>query len=115
MNKKLLSILSILFLFSLLVISCSTKDTTGTVASVVLMSIKIIILHNIVQQQMQMVQQYLLLQERSFSVDSLGNSSLTKISDNNYKSGSSDYQYFEFTDDTLTITKSDNSNKKTVQ
>lgn len=50
MNKKLLSILSILFLFSLLVISCSTKDTTGTAASVVLMSIKIIILHNIVQQ-----------------------------------------------------------------
>ncbi|ADG72369.1 hypothetical protein Bmur_2296 [Brachyspira murdochii DSM 12563] len=46
MNKKLLSILSILFLFSLLVIS----DTTGTAASVVLMSIKIIILHNIVQQ-----------------------------------------------------------------
>lgn len=120
MNKKLLSILSILFLFSLLVISCSTKDTTGTGTPVdakwhgtyesndtkysATVNANGIVVSSSVG--------------GSFSVESLGNSTLTKISDNNYKSGSSYYQYFEFTDTTLIITKSDNTKitltKKTV-
>ncbi|OEJ14243.1 hypothetical protein BFL38_05585 [Brachyspira hampsonii] len=124
MNKKLLSILSILFLFSLLVISCSTKDTTGTGTPVDAKW------HGTYEYKNNGSTEYSITVDANgilvfssiggvYITESISNSSLTKISDNNYKSGYSNYQYFEFTDNTLIITKSDNTKitltKKTVQ